>query len=435
MSNSGYVDVDTQPATATPVQVANLGTFSPGAGPTVAPDGMVVLGNLEGQVIALHEDGSPYWNRQLPHPQSITASPVIGRDGSIYVVGSWTATDHRDGADQPVGYGWLHRFTSDGGAPVTGVVAFPQSGPWPMAIGAPNIWGYGSDEAILVPAWYPFLNGGELKILAFSPNGELLTERTEDVSFGDVTSDSGPFDFLDFLAAPFTPGSVQPPANPPFPGVAIAPNPQGGTPFVVLIDGISKQTIAYAFCVGSSCVQPGFVEAVRINHAPRQPLSSGTVLPSNNSTMVGTDDGVVFGGPSPANLLPITGLGMIVGAPTLTVDGRAVIVNVDAEVIGLQGQTIVSRVSLSGRTIARAAASRNHVFVSTTDGLHTLDADAAAFVATFPLAGGGIWPPAIGPQGRVYALAANVLQIFPPTNPHRPPGVVANQEHPGLKRP
>jgi outer membrane protein assembly factor BamB len=116
-------------------------------------------------------------------------------------------------------------------------------------------------------------------------------------------------------------------------------------------------------------------------------------------------------------------------------DGRAVVVNINGKAIGLHDRAIVSRISLSGRTIARAAASRNHVFVSTTDGVYTLDADAATPVAAFPLAGGGIWSPAIGPQGRVYAMAANVLQIFPPTNPHRPPGVVTTQEHTGLKRP
>ncbi|HVE48508.1 MAG TPA: hypothetical protein VNG69_02685, partial [Casimicrobiaceae bacterium] len=44
----------------------------------------------------------------------------------------------------------------------------------------------------------------------------------------------------------------------------------------------------------------------------------------------------------------------------------------------------------------------------------TLDADAQLELQRFDWVGGGISPPAIGPDGRVYAIASNILFIFPP---------------------
>ena len=58
----------------------NLGTFAPGAGPVVAPDGTVYLGTMEGKIIALHADGSPFWSRDIHPEERIIASPAVGAD-------------------------------------------------------------------------------------------------------------------------------------------------------------------------------------------------------------------------------------------------------------------------------------------------------------------------------------------------------------------
>jgi hypothetical protein len=42
------------------------------------------------------------------------------------------------------------------------------------------------------------------------------------------------------------------------------------------------------------------------------------------------------------------------------------------------------------------------------------DADARKRVQTFDWVGGGTSPPAIGPRGHVYAIASNILFVFPP---------------------
>ena len=211
-------------------------------------------------------------------------------------------------------------------------------------------------------------------------------------------------------------------ARPPLPGVAIATHPQGGTPTVMLVDRYYRSTIPFTFCVGASCSPaPGFTErAPRTNHAPRVLWSSATILPDFH-TVVGTDDGVVFGGPNAVPMPPVAGLGPIYATPTVAADGRVVLVNAEGKVSGLQGGTVVSSVSLSGYTIARAAASRTHVFVSTTEALYTLDAGATASVFEFPWFGGGFWSPTIGPEGHVYAMASNILFVFPPPGGWGPP--------------
>jgi hypothetical protein len=194
---------------------------------------------------------------------------------------------------------------------------------------------------------------------------------------------------------------------------------------IVFVDRYFRRTVTFSLCVGPSCSPaPGFQELIERSHSPRTLWSSGTLAPDTNHTVIGTDDGVVFGGPSGSILAPVTGLGEVYATPTVTVDGRVVAVTMFGEVVGLRGGAIVSRVQLPGATIARPAASRNCVYVSTTAGLHTLDAEADATVATFPLEGAGIWSPVIGPERHVYVIAANVLHIFPPlqTLPRQPRG-------------
>ena len=80
--------------------VTGLGTFAVGAGPVIAADGTVYLGNEEGEVIALRADGTPFWRRKISGGQHIVAPPVIGADGTVYVAGTRHATDHR--VDPPI---------------------------------------------------------------------------------------------------------------------------------------------------------------------------------------------------------------------------------------------------------------------------------------------------------------------------------------------
>jgi hypothetical protein len=399
MSNTGFVDVETMHAGAGSISVPGLGTFARLAGPTIAPDGTVLLGTLEGEVIALHADGSAYWNRQLPVSQTITTSPVVGRDGSVYVVGSQLPAvhDHRSGT--------LHKFSHDGTAPISGSTDFPIFRQGPTTIGAPNVWQFGNDEAIIVPALYPTVGSYDFHLLAFSPAGGIMADWSEYLNPGDVTGDWG-------LDQPL--GTPDLSAGPPIPGVTVATTLGGVDPFIVAVDRFFQKTIGFSFCVGASCSPaPGFTQRFTTSHSPRALWSSATML-LDGLLVVGTDDGVVFGGPNAAHQSPITSLGTIFATPTLRPDGRMIVVSNKGEAVAFAEGAIFKRTALGGGTMARPAASRTHVFVATESGFHTLNAAATVKEFTFPWVGGGLQSPAVGPGGHVYAMASNILFVFPP---------------------
>jgi hypothetical protein len=420
VAGDGFVNVVTHPAGAHSLSVPGLGTFAPGAGPAVGSDGTLYLGTLQGHVIALHADGSPFWNRQLPSGTQIIASPAVGADQSVYVVGvSPVLHDHRGGQNLTTYGATLYKFTAGGGAPQGSSSPFPDLRMSPAATsfgprftGEPSVWQFGADESVMVPAGYPTLVGQDLHVLAFAPSGgleaDVLAARWNS---GDVSGDAYEWPIG------FTPFVTPPPPYPPLPGLGVSRNPQGGTPFVTLADRLQSQIVGFTFCVGASCSPaPGFTERFRTQHAPRVLLSAPTTLPDLH-TAVGSKDGVVFSGPSATSAPPLTGLGDVFAAPTVAADGRVILVSVDGSVTVVKDHAVTSRLSLSSPSVVRAVASRTHVFVATQDGFHTLDATAQSEVLNFPWNGGGIWPPAIGPDGRVYAMASNVLFIFPPPPP------------------
>src|SRR5262245_2067259 len=61
-ANTGSVAVTTAPAAAGSISVPNIGTFAPGAGPVVASDGTLYIGNEQGRLMAFRENGAPIWN-------------------------------------------------------------------------------------------------------------------------------------------------------------------------------------------------------------------------------------------------------------------------------------------------------------------------------------------------------------------------------------
>jgi outer membrane protein assembly factor BamB len=139
--------------------------------------------------------------------------------------------------------------------------------------------------------------------------------------------------------------------------------------------------------------------------------SSPTILPNMN-TAVGTNKGVMFGGPSASPAAPITNLGSVLAQPTLAAGNRVMVVEYNSLAV-LQNNAVVAHTAFPGVSIARAGASGTHVFVSTTNGLHTFDQNAHRLF-TLPWHG-GISSPAIGPQGHVYVTDdSNGLYVFPP---------------------
>jgi hypothetical protein len=413
MSSTGFVNISTRPAGANSVSVPELGTFAPLAAPVVAANGTVLLGTIEGRLWARHADGSPYWNRQLGRHEQIATAPAVASDGSVHVVGVRPVRDHRAGGTGVEKIeAKLYRFTAGGGAPGGGT-PFPQYGSGARIVGPPSIWRSETAEAVIVPVSYAFPSAAELHLLAFSLSGALIADGiVSQWRSGDVTG-GGWKEVWDLFGSEFIPGTIPPPAAPPYPAVGIARHSAGGSGILMVCDRYHSRMVGVSFCIGPDCSPaPGFSVRFGLDHGPRTLLSSPVALPSLH-TVVGTDRGAIFSGPAPDPPAAIANRAAVYATPTIAAAGRLVVVNMYGEVSVWQGGTVTSTLNLTGGSIARAAASRNHVFVATTNGLYTLDAAAERLESTFPWVGGGIWSPAIGTRGHVYAIASNILFVFP----------------------
>jgi hypothetical protein len=187
-ANRGFVDVATRPAGSGSRSVPNLGTFAPGAGPVIASDGTVYLGTMEGKVIALHADGSPFWSRDINPGEAIFASPAVGTDGSVYVIGTKTERDHRVGAqDKTVILSTLHKFTSSGGW--LAKTPFPDHPGSRGSSAPPNIVRLGDVEVVLAPAVYfvPNSTAEDVRLVGFAAAGGVLIDQLVSRDIGAVT--------------------------------------------------------------------------------------------------------------------------------------------------------------------------------------------------------------------------------------------------------
>jgi hypothetical protein len=135
---------------------------------------------------------------------------------------------------------------------------------------------------------------------------------------------------------------------------------------------------------------------------------------------------MLFAGPNMSALPRVDGIGRVFTAPSVSGDGRAILVSGDGELAVLQGAQVVSKTGITSGSIASAAVSRTHVFVSTYDAFLTYDVNNLTEVGRINWVGGGYSPPVIGPKGQVYALASNILFVFPGPKRVIDPGIVAD---------
>jgi outer membrane protein assembly factor BamB len=453
-ANDGYADVRTSPAGTTgSLSIPNIGTFSPGAGPVIGCpstlgatrrnnfqpcDGIVYLGNQDGTFFAFHSDGTPAWNRHLPGRYSIVASPVVGLDGSVYVVGTSSVRDHRETPTIVRTDSMLFKFSADGDTVWSVQLpqlpsGFPTIDNGGYTAASPNIWISGGTEVLMLTSTYKSLNDTTLHLYAISADGVILADtivtRQEAVLSGSSTAWDElycivTFGFGDGCTGHFYPGNAPLPAVdtlrvyqlPPLDGTAIYTYPGGGTPWVMVADG-KQDVVGYTFSL-----EGGFQERFRVHDAVRSASSLPVVLPDAH-TVLGTDDGrLTFAGPNQNGVPDVkvgasTGVEALLAPPTRTQDSRIIAVKLNNGIAVVQGNTITSTIPLSGQSMASAAASRTHIFISTASAFLSYDAATLAKVAEIDWEGGGLSPPAIGPDGRVYAIASNILFIFPPPAP------------------
>jgi len=194
-------------------------------------------------------------------------------------------------------------------------------------------------------------------------------------------------------------------------GVAILQDPFGGPPRIATTDRKHDKAV-YAFSL-----QDGFSQIVHTRDITLNYTTPPVQLP-DGSTVVGTDKGVLtktllnlLEGPS----IP-GGFGTLTAAPTRHRDGSIVVVSREGSVTKYGNG--FWRTALGGQSIASAAASCTHVFVTARNGFYTYDAGTMQQVAEYSwINHGGLSSPVIGPQGQVYAIVDQYLFVFkgPPT--------------------
>jgi len=432
--NSGFANVATAPAGKGSVSVPGLGKFAPGAGPVVANDGTVYVGTIEGKLIALHADGSPFWSRDITPGQNIVASPAISSDGSIYVIG--VRIPRENAPDARVASATLHHFNNTGAW--MNQIAFPQHGELgPVAFSPPNIWRSGSAEAIMVPALYrnKVTGGHSVRLIAFSLTGQVLDDEVVVNITPQTFGGSGRPSWVDASCLVPVIGwgaclgyqEYNPPRSgesvktPPAPGVGIFTFAGGGTPFILVSDH-------YKDLVGFTFSSQQLVETFRVHINDGFMRTPPMILPDGHSLIgvQGSTEGdlgaevpasggrIVFAGPNGTKIAPVALVSATQAAPTRMADGRVAVVDGAGRVVILKDGKPFNGMDGAGWSIASAAASQTHLFVSGADGFVTYDTNSLAQVARFDWVGGGLNPPVIGPKGHVYAIASNILFVFRP---------------------
>ena len=182
-ANSNSVDVRTAPAKQ-PVASVLLRDIAPGVAPVIAPNGTLYIGSERGKLMSFSPDGTPGWSRDLGGFQSVTASPAIGADGSVYVIGSAKIRDNRTDPPSVKSVAELHRFTAGGGwlwhvplaGPIEGMIHSP-----------PNIVRIGGSDVIVV-ATGQREGGFQAFLTAFSAEGAVLAHQKASVFTARVSN-------------------------------------------------------------------------------------------------------------------------------------------------------------------------------------------------------------------------------------------------------
>jgi hypothetical protein len=416
--NSGTVDVSTAPAVSPLNTVRGLGGIAPGVVPVIAPNGTLYIGNARGKLMTFSADGQPGWNRDVGS-QAIMSAPVLGNDGSVYVVGTATIRDRRTNPPTITHIAELHKFTSSGGW--AWHVPLPVAGA-KITSSSPNVARVNGKDVIFVPtiqSGAPF----NARLTAISEDGGILAS-TIVASYAPQTTGGSDADFGDFWCegvmggytctfasssgTPVEGDSLAYNVRPPVPAVAVH-NASGGAPTVMMSGGFQD-------LVGLAFTGAAFEERFRVHDEQRffnaTPLAwpDGHAMINANGHEIPSQ--VVFAG---FNMGPDRAAGPTsIAAPTALGNSRFAIVHRTGGITIMRGGAIEKSAPFAGHSIASAAASTNHIFVSTATALHTFDKNTLDSKGTFAWQKGGTSQPVIGPQGHVYAIAGDGLLIFPP---------------------
>lgn len=436
--NTGYARINTAPIRRTPLTIPNLGRFADGVAPVTASNGQVFICNDGGRLYAFEANGTPLWHRDLGHGFVATTSPVVGTPVqghfTIYVLGTRAMDDHTVSPVVTRAQARLFAFTETGtprweqDLPFDDVREFRPAPPSLLQRFVAPEW---LDSVILTLAFvsnpYPGLH---TRIIAVSSGGAI--EAVKDVS-SYVSPIEGDVWWVPGFSFPLDTHPVwDTPVVLPAPGAAVEAS--GWTPRIWVTDGI-KYLFHYdfdghAFTEQKRIELPGQSSPVMLdpheNIAEFQRIafySAGSELRSSNVS-TGPLGGTRVIAEGQATKLCPTYLGNHVLMFTRSSDDT----RFPSGLVVVANGAVVSETTLPSQTMVPAAASQNHIFVSTKNVFLQYDRYMQK-VGEVPWVNGGRIGPAIGPDGWVYAMASNILFIFPPMQNTGPVGGAHDTTH------
>jgi hypothetical protein len=187
------------------------------------------------------------------------------------------------------------------------------------------------------------------------------------------------------------------------------PDSQGGAPRVVVTDRAQYRAF-YSFDM-----QAGFQFLKGLKEDKSRQFTTSPLALPDGSTVTGMRTGFLWKTRPDLEEGPrIVTAGMLTATPTLHKDGNSFMtVSRDGAVHKVTGLSPVTQILTGGRSIASAASSCTHVFVATTSGVMTLDANNMNTIANLTgISGAGFSSPVIGPAGQVYIMAGQNLLVF-----------------------
>jgi outer membrane protein assembly factor BamB len=416
--NRGFAFVSTQPANSPKwrTEIGQVGYASP----AVSLNGMVYVGTLNDELVAINPNGTIAWRREMTpgHGRSImSGAPAIDGDGNIYIITTKAAqaTDHRDenprrrlqlnstlhSFDPAGNRRWFFNFPSSDNPDIPGGFTFS----------APKIF-TGQETFIFVPvrfAKYDFA----LDIMVLDQAGEVVHRRNiVDYPPSPIVGESNIDDILsdiwDFISSPidFDVSGVDTGIKPleevfgwAEPTLAIADfSPHNNRPIIIIEDG-AKTLAAFRFqnrrltklwSKTDSKFRGGTSPAAFVNGTIAVGRRDGTLA------LYHLRSGDEYAKPWYKAKKPIY------ASPVSF--GRQIYFVAKQEVIMLEsdGQLLQSFRTI-GTSLAAPALSGSHLFVSAQDGLWTFNFDVER-VAKNDDFRGGVSSPAIADDGTVYAI-------------------------------
>lgn len=401
-------------AAVTPLRVVSgIGSIADGSAPVISTSGKVYLANQQGKVMGFYPDGTKYWEVDLGSGWAVNAAPALSDFNVLFLLATRKYTDHTVTPAQLRIDTDLISISEDGRLLFR--TALPKHG-FGVIPTAPLNFARGPDgqQVLVFPARYAYPGGNQIvRLFAYS-----LVNRTNPLAdvivsehHAEITGENG-WSFghgFNVTTGPDTIPRFERPFVEPAPGAAVPEGP-GLDPGLVSINDTMGHIVRYRF------TGDGFTE---LNRRSDDQAVSGPVVALNGVDLYSRYHDVT--------ILQLDGTIQRRSATAPIAATPAVRPNGVVIAPFYHGVAETGGTPLEAGSEARVSPTitRNHLYVSSLQGLITYNINGLNEVARYPWANGGRQQPAIGPNGEVYAIADNKLHVFVAGVTGNQPGNVA----------